>query len=121
MDKSLPRPSVPPSGTDAQYDLSHYVSFFDPAVRLDNVLKREYLGPERNRSPTNGGIQADERFMRHGAIKCRPGMATQLRFGLDAIGIGKRRPPLSGVTRRQEAGRRWRRQEQHRIPPAQCA
>ncbi len=65
---------------------------FNPAVCLDHVFQRKCLDPERNRSRTNGGIQADERFMRHGTVKCRPRMATEMWFGLDAIGIGKRRP-----------------------------
>src|SRR5580698_4490527 len=80
------------SRTDAQDDLSQDVSVLNPAVCLDHVFQRKYLDPQRDRSRTNGSIQANERFMRHGAIKCRPGMATEMRFGLDAIGIGKRRP-----------------------------
>jgi hypothetical protein len=51
------RSSGADSGTDAQYDLSHYVSLFDPAMRLDNIFKREYLGPEWNRPRIDRSIQ----------------------------------------------------------------
>ncbi len=37
------------SRTNAQYDLSYNMSFFDPPMRLDHVVERISLGLERNR------------------------------------------------------------------------
>ena len=63
---------------------------FDGAMSLGHVFERKFLDPERDCPRTYGSIQTVDCLVRHLTVKSQGAMASEMWFGLDAVGIGKR-------------------------------
>src|SRR5271170_564074 len=80
-----------PSLTERQHNLPQNMPLFNSSMRLNDIFKRKYLGPKRNRLGANRSIQPVNSPTRHFTIASQDGMAMKSRCGLDPIRISKRR------------------------------